>query len=121
MNIVTWIVRGLLAVAFLAAGLAKLAGAEAMVAVFDQIGFGQWFRLLTGLVEVAGAILLVVPTTGLLGAALLVCTMIGAVLTHLVLIGGSFLPALVLGLLAGFVVFRLRGDADHWRRRLGLA
>jgi uncharacterized membrane protein YphA (DoxX/SURF4 family) len=121
MSIVTWIVRALLALAFVSAGAAKLIGVEAMVMVFDQIGVGQWFRYLTGLIEVAGAILVVTPAFGLLGALLLACTMVGAVLSHLVLIGGSAIPALVLGLLAGFVVYRLRGDVDSLRQRLGLS
>lgn len=53
---VMWLLRGLVAVVFLAAGGAKLVAAPAMVAVFAAIGLGQWFRLLTGLLEVAGAI-----------------------------------------------------------------
>lgn len=118
--IVTWVVRGLLAAAFAAAGLAKLAGVEAMVATFDQIGIGQWFRYLTGLVELAGAVAIVVPAFGLLGALILGCTMIGAVLTHLVLIGGSAVPALVLGLLAGFVAYRLRGQAGALAKTVGI-
>src|SRR2546426_8844203 len=56
-----WIVQGLLAAAFLAAGGAKLAGVPMMVQIFDQIGMGQWFRIVTGLVEVIGAVALVVP------------------------------------------------------------
>ena len=36
-----WIVQGLLAAAFLAAGGAKLAGVPMMVQIFDQIGMGQ--------------------------------------------------------------------------------
>lgn len=32
----------------------KLAGAPAMVGLFDTIGIGQWFRYLTGSLEVSG-------------------------------------------------------------------
>jgi len=56
-----WVLQGLLAAAFLAAGGAKLAGVPMMVQIFDQIGMGQWFRIVTGLVEVAGAVALLVP------------------------------------------------------------
>ena len=52
---IVWGVRVLLALAFGAAGAAKLAGAQQMVQVFDAIGFGQWFRYLTGLVVDGGA------------------------------------------------------------------
>jgi len=105
---IVWGVRILLALAFGAAGLSKLAGVPQMVQVFDAIGFGQWFRYLTGVVEVVGAVLLLVPATGFLGGLLLTATMVGAVATHLVLIGGNPAPALVLGLLSAFVVWRQR-------------
>ena len=100
-----WGAQALLALAFFAAGGQKLLAVPAMVDLFASIGFGQWFRVLTGWVEVSAAVLVLVPRTAWIGAALIVCTMIGAVLTHLVLIGGSAVPALVLLLLAGFVLW----------------
>lgn len=105
---IVWGVRILLALAFGAAGLAKLAGVPQMVQVFEAVGFGQWFRYLTGVVEVGGAVLLLVPATGFIGGLLLTATMAGAVATHLVLIGGSPVPAVVLLLLSSFVAWRLR-------------
>lgn len=105
---IVWGVRILLALAFGAAGLAKLAGVPQMVQVFDAIGFGQWFRYVTGVVEVGGALLLLVPATGFIGGLLLTVTMAGAVATHLVLIGGNPAPAVVLALLSAFVAWRLR-------------
>jgi uncharacterized membrane protein YphA (DoxX/SURF4 family) len=107
---IVWGVRILLALAFAAAGLAKLAGVPQMIQVFDAIGMGQWFRYATGAVEVIGAVLILIPVTGFFGALLLTATMVGAVATHLVLIGGSSVPALVLGLLSAFVAWRLRPD-----------
>ena len=104
----TWVVRILLALAFIAAGVSKLAGVPAMVQMFDAIGFGQWFRFLTGFVEVSIAVLLLVPRTGFLGAVQAIFTMVGAVIVHLFLIGGSPVPAVVLGVLAAFVAWRLR-------------
>ena len=115
---VVWGVRILLALAFGAAGVAKLAGAQQMVQVFDAVGFGQWFRIVTGVVELAGAVLLLVPATGFFGGVLLLATMVGAVATHLVLIGGSPLPALVLGALAAFVTWQLLPARDDWIKAL---
>ena len=43
-----WALKIVVALVFLAAGGSKLAGVEDMVAVFDQIGFGQWFRYVHG-------------------------------------------------------------------------
>lgn len=105
---ILWTARILLAMAFGAAGAAKLAGAAPMVQVFDLIGIGQWFRYLTGTVEVAGAVLLLVPVTGFFGSLLLCLTMTFAVGTHLFVIGGSPVPAIVLGTLSGLVAYRLR-------------
>jgi len=81
---------------FLAAGGAKLAGVPMMVGIFDQIGLGQWFRVVTGLVEAVGAIAPLVPATTAFAALLLAITMVFAVLTHLFVIGGSPAPAATL-------------------------
>jgi putative oxidoreductase len=105
---ILWTVRVLLAMAFGAAGAAKLAGAAPMVQIFDLIGIGQWFRYVTGIVEVAGAVLLLVPAAGFFGGLLLCVTMAFGVATHLLVIGGSPIPAIVLGTLSGFVAYRLR-------------
>lgn len=105
---IVWGVRILLALAFGAAGAAKLAGVPQMVQVFDAIGVGQWFRYVTGAVEIMGAVLILIPAAGFFGALLLAATMVGAVATHLVVIGGSPMPAVVLGLLSAFVAWRLR-------------
>ena len=103
-------VKALLTLAFLAAGLSKLAGVEMMVATFDAIGVGQWFRYLTGVIEVAGAVLLWVKGREVYGAGLLAVTMVGAIIAHLAILGPSFVPALVLGLLAAFIVWAHKGD-----------
>ena len=100
--------NGLVALAFTAAGLAKLAGAEMMVATFDAIGIGRWFRYVTGIIEVGSAIVLFIPGLQAIGAALLVCTMTGAVIAHLAILGPSFVPALILGLLSAAILWRHR-------------
>ncbi len=107
-NRIVWAVRLLLALAFGAAGAAKLAGVAQMVQTFDLVGIGQWFRYVTGIVEVGGAILLLIPSTAFLGGLLLGVTMIFGVATHLFVIGGSAVPAAVLAVLSGFVAYRLR-------------
>jgi uncharacterized membrane protein YphA (DoxX/SURF4 family) len=82
---------------FLLAGSSKLLGDPAMVGLFDAIGIGQWFRYLTGLIEVASALALLVPSFAVFGALALVPTMVGAVVTHLFIVGGSpALPAILL-------------------------
>jgi uncharacterized membrane protein len=92
----SWTLRIVAAAAFLAAGAAKLAGVPMMVEVFDHIGIGQWFRLVTGAIEVLGAIALLLPTTFAFSAALLAAMMLVATGVHLFVIGGSPVPAIAL-------------------------
>ncbi|ARN82792.1 DoxX family protein [Methylocystis bryophila] len=92
----SWGLRLVAAAAFLAAGGAKLAGVPMMVESFDHIGIGQWFRLVTGLIEVVGAIGLFFTATAAFSGLLLAVTMFFAALVHLFVIGGSPIPAVVL-------------------------
>ena len=84
-----WAVQFALAGMFLLAGGSKLFGVPATVALFDAIGIGQWFRYVTGLIEVGSAIALLVPSFAVFGALALVATMVGAIVTHLSIVGGS--------------------------------
>jgi putative oxidoreductase len=70
------------------------AGATFWIEVFAKIGVGQWFRYFTGALEMVCGILLFIPRTAGVAAALLACTMVGAILTHvLVLRDGNALVA----------------------------
>ena len=110
--------RILLSIAFLGAGGAKLAGVDMMVMTFDQIGWGQGFRYLTGAIEVTGVALLWLPRRQVIGAAVLGGTMLGAVLTHWFILGPSAVPAMVLGLLCSAVLYIYRAQIPEI---LGLA
>jgi uncharacterized membrane protein YphA (DoxX/SURF4 family) len=81
---------------FVISGAAKLFGMGSMVDVFGHLGLGQWVRYLTGGVELAGALLLLRHRTALVGALILSCVANGAIVTHVAIIGGSFVPAAVL-------------------------
>jgi putative oxidoreductase len=82
-NIALWTLQVLMALAFVAAGSGKLLGGADMIALFDVVGLGQWFRYVTGSLEVLGALLLIVPGKSAFGAVLLACVMAGAVVAHL--------------------------------------
>lgn len=96
-SVALWGVQVILAGMFLLSGGSKLGGADAMVALFDAIGVGQWFRYATGAIEVISAITMFVPSLTPFGAVALAATMSGAVATHLFVVGGS--PAVPLVLL----------------------
>jgi uncharacterized membrane protein YphA (DoxX/SURF4 family) len=103
--ITLWTLSGLLAFAFVFVGGGKLAGTAAMVELFDKVGLGQWFRYLTGLLEVAGGIGLLIPRYAFYAAVLLVTVTVGAIITHLAIIGGSPAPAATLLVLSGIVAW----------------
>jgi putative oxidoreductase len=105
-----WTLQGIVAAAFLAAGFAKLAGVPFMVGLFEQIGIGQWFRVVTGVVEVAGAVALLVPGLASIGGLWLGFTMVGAVTTHLFVLHTSPAAAIVLGLLNALIVYLRRDE-----------
>jgi len=89
----------LLAVAFVGIAAPKLLGDPTAVASFETIGFGQWFRYLTGACELAGAIGLLIPRLSGLAALGLVGVMVGATLTNLFLMPGMAPVAVVTVLL----------------------
>jgi putative oxidoreductase len=96
MNVVLWILQIAAAGMFLMVGFLKLSGNPQLVGLFEAIGLGQWFRYLTGFLEVAGAFLLLIPRASGLGALLLAGVMVCAVATHLFIVGGSPLGAIIL-------------------------
>ena len=107
-GILLWCVQALLAFVFVGASWAKLTGASEMVELFAAIGFGQWFRYVTGILELAGAVLILVPKTGRIGAALLAAIMVGAVTAHLFVLHVSPVTPGVLLLLCSLVVWGRR-------------
>jgi putative oxidoreductase len=91
-----WTLQIASAAMFLFAGTLKLASAPPMVQEFGLLGIGQWFRYLTGTIEVVSAALLLIPSLAGYGAAALAVTMVGAIATHLFILGGSPLAAIIL-------------------------
>ncbi len=77
-----------------------------MVSLFTAIGWGQWFRHVTGVIEISAAVALLLPSAALFGAILPV-PMIGATTANLSL-GQSPAPPLVLLLLAATVAWSRR-------------
>jgi uncharacterized membrane protein YphA (DoxX/SURF4 family) len=113
LNIALWGVQLLLALAFVGASWPKLLGRPDMVALFEAVSIGQWFRYVTGILELTAAVLIVVPKTRSVGAALLLPIMIGAIITNLFIVHIAPTPPLVLFLLASFVVWGRRRELTN--------
>jgi putative oxidoreductase len=102
---VVWALSLLVAGAFFMAGGAKLASAPAMVAVFAKVGIGQWFRYLTGGLEVLGAMGLLIPRLGRYAALLLCVIMIGAIISCLTVLGNNPIAPIMLLILSALIAF----------------
>jgi len=108
LNVVLWVLQIGAAGMFLMVGYLKLSGDPQLVGLFKAIGIGQWFRYLTGTLEVVGAILLLIPRTSGLAALMLAGIMICAVVTHVFVVGGSPLGATILLVVTGLVAWGRR-------------
>jgi hypothetical protein len=107
-HIALWTLQTVTAVAVLGAGITTIAGGTQVAAVFDTIGVGDWFRYLTGALQIAGALGLLVPRLcGLAGLAL-AGLWLSAIGTHLFLIGGNPAPAVVLFVLSAAIAWARR-------------
>ena len=73
-TIAIWALRVILGLLFLAVGATKLTGTGNTIEYVAAIGWGQWFRYLTGFLDVVGAALLFVPGATCYGAIALLCS-----------------------------------------------
>jgi putative oxidoreductase len=114
----TWTLQAVVAVAFFAAGAMKLAAVPSEVQLFAQIGLGQWFRVVTGVVQIVGAVALVYPGLGSIGGLWLGFTMICAVVANIAVLHTNPAPAIVLVLLNALIVYLRRDDLASLARIL---
>ena len=80
-RVATWTLRIILGLAFLGIGIEKLTGTMGTVPFFAAIGWGQWFRYVSGAADTTGALLIFCPRWTWLGASIITCTVgLGTVL-----------------------------------------
>jgi putative oxidoreductase len=107
-KITAWILQILVAVFFLAAGVTKLMGSQEMVTEFARMGFGQWFRYVTGMLEVTAALLLLLPRTAFWGGTILATMMLACASLHLFRMDSDPVFAIVMLFISGTIAWLRR-------------
>lgn len=85
--IFTWILKLVAAVIMLQTLFFKFSASEESVYIFSTLGAEPWGRIAAGISELAASILILVPRTTLLGALMGLGIMLGAILSHLFVLG----------------------------------
>ena len=65
----------------------KFTGAEESVYIFSTLGAEPWGRIGSGILELFAAVLLLIPVTSPFGALLTIGLMVGAIGSHLTVLG----------------------------------
>lgn len=85
--ILTWIIKLTAVLILLQTLYFKFTGASESVYIFSTLGVEPYGRIGSGIVELVASILILIPRTTLLGALLGFGTMVGAVFSHLLILG----------------------------------
>lgn len=99
-----WLPRLAVALLFFFVGKSKFGAQSGWIKTFEQIGFGQWFRYLTGAIQITGAILVLIPRIFVWGILTLAATMLGAMVAWIFLLGAPFNAIFPGALLLGLMV-----------------
>ena len=113
-NIVAWVLCVLIACEFLFAASLKVISYPIEVQTFAVIGWGQWFRYFTAILEILGAVGLLFPQRSRRSAMLLALVMLGAITFHLTALrntpGMNNPLAAIVTLVVLLAIARLRRD-----------
>jgi putative oxidoreductase len=109
----------LLAAIFIESGLTLVTGGGETVQTFDDIGAGQWLRVVAGLLDISAAIGLLIRWLAGPAALGLVGMMLGAVVVETAVIDGSPVAPLVLMAAAAVVAWFRRDTITALPDRLG--
>jgi len=109
------VVSALLALIFVLAGVAQLISADIVVERFQVWGYPVSLVPVVGLIEVIGALALLVPSVASLGAIGLGLVMVGAIITHVAFGSAPFaLVPLVLLVPLAWVAYRRLYEPMSW-------
>jgi putative oxidoreductase len=86
-TVASWVLQLVVAGILLQTLFFKFTGAAESVYIFSTLGAEPWGRIGSGVVELIAAILLLVPATTTVGAALALAVITGAIFSHLTVLG----------------------------------
>lgn len=86
-SIIQWLFRLTAAIILLQTLFFKFTAAEESVYIFSTLGMEPYGRIGSGIVELIAAILILIPRTTLLGALMGAGVILGAILSHLFVLG----------------------------------
>jgi putative oxidoreductase len=100
----TWVLRVLLGSVFLLAAFMKLSGKPMMIAEFDKVGLGQWFRYFTASLEVIGGVAVLIPRFSIPGALVLLLVDAGAFVAQVSVLHIDWIHTVVIAALLGTLI-----------------
>ncbi len=109
--IVWWALRILTAAIMIFFSIPKLTGDPMAIQMFTTLGVEPWLRYVTGVLELVGGLALLIPRTTLYGAGITALVALGAIGSHIAVLGFDFPFALavVLLVLAAVIIWLTRG------------
>jgi len=109
--VMLWVVSAFLTFVFVNSGWPKFSNSSGWARAFTTWGYPTWFRVLVGVIEVLGGVLLLLPWTAMYAAMALAVIMLGAMSTHIAHgnPAGVSHEVFPLALLAGVIYLRWRG------------
>ena len=109
-SMAVWTLQVLLAVLFLLQAWMKLSGSSTWIARFQRWGYSEHFYLVVGVIELLGAVALVVPRLTRFGAGALTVVMFGAAATHTIHREPQVVTAVVLIALLSIIFYVRRSQ-----------
>ncbi len=107
-SIAVWVLRVVTGALFLAAAVMKFSSQPQMVAEFDTVGLGQWFRYFTAALELAGGLAILVPRLSIAGAAILLTVDIGAFIAQVTVLHIDWVHTVILAVLLAVLIYLQR-------------
>lgn len=113
-NLLLWACRIIAAIIMLQTLYFKFSAAPESVYIFNAVGMEPYGRIATAIAELIASILILIPATSIFGAVMALGIMIGAIASHLFILGIEvmddggqlFIYAVVVTLCSLYIIYR---------------